>query len=110
VQRKRGTKDPLKVLRVDIRLDRTDPAAMRPGMRFQGTVELGRVKGAVLIPREAVILGPAGPFVQRRNALAVEQVPLKLGRENATSVEVLQGLSPGDRVLVPKQSDEAEKS
>lgn len=110
VQRKKGTQDPLKVLRVDIKLDRTDPAKMRPGMRFQGLIELGRVKGAVLVPREAVTLGPNGPFVYRRGALNVEPVPLKLGRENDELVEVLQGLEPGDRVLVAKQGDEEQES
>lgn len=106
VQRKRGTQDPLKVLRVEIKLDRTDPAKMRPGMRFQGTIELGRVKNAVLIPREAVFLGADGPFVQRRDALDVDAVPVKLGRENDKFVEVLEGLAAGDRVLVASQDEE----
>ncbi|HEX2062332.1 MAG TPA: HlyD family efflux transporter periplasmic adaptor subunit [Thermoanaerobaculia bacterium] len=110
VQRKKGTQDPLKVLRVDIKLDRTDPAKMRPGMRFQGLIELGRVKNAILVPREAVTLGPSGPFVYRRGALNVEQVPLKLGRENDKFVEVLEGLEPGDRVLVARQGDEEQES
>jgi len=110
VQMKRGTQDPLKVLRVEIKLDRTDPVKMRPGMRFQGTIELGRVKNAVLIPRDAVFLGPDGPFVHRRGALDVDQVPVKLGRENDRSVEVLNGLSAGDRVLVTKQGDEEKES
>jgi multidrug efflux pump subunit AcrA (membrane-fusion protein) len=104
VQRKRGTQDPLKVLRVEIRLDKTDPAKMRPGMRFQGLIELGRVRNAVLIPREAVFLSSRGPYIQRRTALRVEQVPLTLGRENDKSVEVLEGLAEGDRVLVTKDS------
>jgi multidrug efflux pump subunit AcrA (membrane-fusion protein) len=104
VQRKRGTQDPLKVLRVEIRLDKTDPAKMRPGMRFQGLIELGRVRNAVLIPREAVFLSSRGPYIQRRTALRVEQVPLTLGRENDQSVEVLKGLAEGDRVLVTKDS------
>jgi HlyD family secretion protein len=110
VQLKRGSQDPLKVLRVEIKLDRTDPAKMRPGMRFQGTIELARVKNAVLIPRDAVLLGTDGAFVYRRNALKVEQAPVKLGRENDRSVEVLQGLEPGDRVLVSKQDDEEKES
>jgi HlyD family secretion protein len=110
VQAKKGTQDPLKVLRVDIRLDRTDPANMRPGMRFAGTIELGRAKQAVLIPREAVFLGPKGPFVHRRDALKVEQVPVKLGGENDKFVQVLQGLSVGDRVLVTKEKDEEKKA
>lgn len=110
VQRKRGTNDPLKVLRVGITLDRTDAAKMRPGMRFQGTIELGRVKNAVLIPRESVFVGADGPFAWRRGALSVERVPLKLGRENERSVEVLNGLSAGDRVLLSKEQDEKEKA
>lgn len=110
VQRKKATQDPLKILRVDIKLDRTDPAKMRPGMRFQGLIELGRVKNAVLIPREAVALGPEGPFVWRRDALDVEQVNVKLGRENDKFVEVLAGVQPGDRVLVAKQGEEESKS
>ncbi len=110
VQQRRATQDPLKVLRVEIKLDRTDPAKMRPGMRFQGTIELGRVKNAVSIPRDAVFLGPNGPFVHRRGAVNVEQVPVKLGRENDRSLVVLKGLDAGDRVLVTKQGDEEKKS
>ena len=110
VQRKRGTQDPVKVLRVDIALDKTDPAKMRPGMRFQGTIELGRVKNAVLIPREAVFVSSDGPFVHRRGTLDVDTVPVRLGRHNDKSVEVLQGVSAGDRVLVPKEKEEEEQS
>jgi HlyD family secretion protein len=110
VQQRRASQDPLKVLRVEIKLDRTDPAKMRPGMRFQGTIELGRVKNAVIIPRDAVFLGAAGPFVHRRGAVKVEQIPVKLGHENDRSVEVLNGLDAGDRVLVTKQDDEEKKS
>lgn len=110
VQRKRGTQDPLKVLRVDIKLDKTDPAKMRPGMRFQGTIELARVKNAVLIPREAVSVASSGPYVHRRDAFDVDIVPVKLGRENDKFVEVLEGIQPGDRVLVSKAGDEEQQS
>jgi len=110
VQRKRGTQDPLKVLRVDIKLDKTDPAKMRPGMRFQGTIELGRIKNALLIPRESVFVSSEGTFVYRRGPLEVDAVPVRLGRQNEKSVEVLGGLSAGDRVLVAKEQDGEESS
>ncbi len=109
VQRKRNTQDPLKVLRVDIKLDNTDPAKMRPGMRFQGTIELGRQKHVVMIPREAVMVGAQGPFVYRRGVLSVETVPLELGGENDKFVQVVKGLSDGDRVLVAKTAEEEKK-
>lgn len=106
VQRKKGTQDPLKVLRVDITLDRTDPERMRPGMRFQGTIELARVKNAVLVPREAIFLGDDGPFVHRRTSFGVEQVPVKLGGENDRFAQIVEGVTAGDRVLVTRGGDE----
>jgi hypothetical protein len=105
VQQQQGTKDPIKVLKVDIVLDRTDPAKMRPGMRFHGTVELARAKSALLIPRSAVFVTGSGPVAYRRGAFSVTAVPLKLGRENEKTVEVVSGLSASDRVLVPKVAD-----
>ena len=107
VQQKQGTKDPLKVLRVDIALDRTDPVKMRPGMRFKGTVELSRTKNALTIPRTAVFVTDRGPVVYRRGMFSVSPVAVKLGRENEESVQVLSGLSASDRVLVA--SKELEK-
>jgi HlyD family secretion protein len=105
VAQQQGTKDPIKVLKVNIVLDRTDPAKMRPGMRFHGTVELGRAKSALLIPRNAVFVTDRGPVAYRRGTFNVTAIPLKLGRENEKSVEVLSGLSASDRVLVPKSAD-----
>jgi multidrug resistance efflux pump len=110
VQQQQGTKDPIKVLKVNIALDRTDPAKMRPGMRFHGTVELARAKSALLIPRSAVFVTDSGPVAYRRDAFSVTTVPLKLGRENEKSVEVLSGLSASDRVLVPKSGDNKDQA
>ncbi len=105
VQQQTGTKDPIKVLKVDISVDRTDPATMRPGMRYQGTVELERIRNALLIPRSAVFVAPEGAVVYRRGLLAVHAVPVKLGRENARFAEVLSGVSAGDRILVSTRDD-----
>lgn len=109
VGQQQGTKDPIKVLKVDVVLDHTDPAKMRPGMRFHGTVELGRAKSALLIPRNAVFVTGAGPVAYRRDAFSVTAVPLTLGRGNEKSVEVLRGLSASDRVLVPKSGDKEQQ-
>jgi multidrug efflux pump subunit AcrA (membrane-fusion protein) len=106
VQRKRGTQDPLKVLRVEIALDRTDPERMRPGMRFQGTIELERLRDVVLIPREAVFVSAAGPYVNRRGLFSVESVPVELGRQSDKLVEVLNGVTPGDRILVSGRGEQ----
>lgn len=91
-------RNPLKVVRLDITLDRTDTVRMRPGMRFRGTVETGRVARAVVIPLEAVFPTAAGPVAYRRTLLGFEAVPLRLGKRNDRDVEVLEGLREGDLV------------
>jgi HlyD family secretion protein len=105
VQQQTGTKDPIKVLKVLISVERTDPATMRPGMRFQGTVELARIRDALLVPRSAVIVAPGGAVVYRRDLFAVHAVPVKLGGENDKFAEVLSGLSGGDRILLSTRAD-----
>src|SRR5436190_20587672 len=110
VQRASGSTTKLKVLRVDIVLDKSDPAKMRPGMRFHGTVELSRARSALLVPKSAVYLSPRGPVAYRRGAFSVTPVLLKLGVQNEKTMEVLSGLDEKDRVLVPKSPEKDEKS
>ncbi len=84
---------------------------MRPGMRFQGTVELGRDHNVLLIPREAVFLSDGRPIAYRRTAFSVTTVPLALGRQNEKFIEVRSGVSVDDRVMTPKSAaKEAPKS
>ncbi|HVT45570.1 MAG TPA: efflux RND transporter periplasmic adaptor subunit [Thermoanaerobaculia bacterium] len=92
----------LKVLKVDIELAQSDPGKMRPGMRFRGTIELQRVGGATLVPREAVYVSASGPVAHRRGLLSAGPVAVKIGRRNEKWLEVIDGLVPGDRVLVRK--------
>ena len=110
VQRAQGSSSKLKVLRVDIVLDKSDPAKMRPGMRFHGTVELSRAKNALLVPKNAVYLSPRGPIAYRRGAFSITPVLLKLGMQNEKTIEVVSGIDEKDRVLVPKSADKDEKS
>ena len=110
VQYQQQQRDPLKVLKVEIVLDRSDPAKMRPGMRFQGTVELRRDRAVVLVPRNAVYVSPRGPYALRRGWFSVAEVPLRLGPQNDKSVEVLSGLSADDRVLVKSEKKAEAKS
>lgn len=89
----------LKVVTLELELDRTDPQRMRPGMRFLGTIEIDRAPKALVIPAEAVANRAGGPVVYRRGRWEAEEVPVELGRRNERLVEVLDGLSAGDRVL-----------
>ena len=96
--RQKSWRNPVKVYKVDIQLDGTDPTVMRPAMRFRGEIETGRVPGLVLVPRQAVFLRETGPVVWARRALGWREVPVRLGRSNRREVEVVSGVVEGDRL------------
>jgi multidrug efflux pump subunit AcrA (membrane-fusion protein) len=96
--RQRSWRNPVKVFKVDVALDRTDPTMMRPAMRFRGEIETGRVSGLLVLPRDAVFLRDAGPVAWVRGAFGWRESSLRLGRSNRRQVEVVSGLGEGDRV------------
>ncbi len=98
VQRKRSSRNPLKVMRLDLALADTDTKRMRPGMRFRGTVETERMTDVLVIPAHAVFPSDSGPVVYRQTLFGYEHVQVELGARNALAVQVLSGLSAGDRV------------
>jgi multidrug efflux pump subunit AcrA (membrane-fusion protein) len=97
VQRK-SWRNPIKIVRLDMDLNETDPRRMRPGMRFRGNVEIERLDKVLVVPSHAVFLTPRGPVVFRRTLLGHEKVPVKLGRRNDELVQVVEGLEPGDHI------------
>lgn len=101
---------PLKVLPVEIALDRVDKTLMKPGMRFRGTVEYERVSNAVVVPLEAIFDSPGGPVVRRKGLWGTSDVEVQLGKRNREKVEVLSGLEAGDRVMVRREAASAEES
>ncbi|HKH45986.1 MAG TPA: efflux RND transporter periplasmic adaptor subunit [Thermoanaerobaculia bacterium] len=103
----RSPADPVKVVGLDLSLDRTDPQRMRPGMRFLGTIELDRVPRALLVPAGAVFNGPEGPVVFRRTRWGTEEIRPKLGRRNDRWVEIVSGLSEEDAIALRDPRGEA---
>jgi hypothetical protein len=95
---RRSPKNPLKVLQVEVRLDRTDRGRMRPGMRFRGIIERERIRGAVLLPLEAVVTTGGRTFVLRHGLGSTTRVPVETGARNSRFVQILRGVSPGDSV------------
>lgn len=104
----RSEVNPLKVVRLEIDLDRTDPQRMRPGMRLLGTIEIERVPKALVAPVEAVFNRPGGPVVYRRTGWGNEAVHPMLGWRNDRQVEIKSGLKPGDMVSRRDLSDGGE--
>ncbi len=93
-----SSRSPLRVTRCGVALEGTDPERMRPGMRFQGQIEIDRVDDTLLIPVDAVFSTTNGPVAYRRTVTGHRRTHLKLGRSNNDFAEVIEGLSSGDRV------------
>ncbi|HEX4963686.1 MAG TPA: efflux RND transporter periplasmic adaptor subunit [Thermoanaerobaculia bacterium] len=88
----------LRYFPVRIKLDRSDPQRMRPGMSVRVEVLGVEVKGALLVPREALDLS-AGAGGQPRALLAAGgAVPVKLGECSALECVVESGLTEGTRL------------
>jgi HlyD family secretion protein len=95
---RQSPRNPLKVVGLSVRLEKTDSSRMRPGMQFRGRLETERLRDVLLAPVDAVFGRPDGPVVFRRTPAGWEKVRISVGRRSRTQVEVKSGLDPGDRV------------
>jgi hypothetical protein len=91
-------RNPLKIVRLTLTLEETDPERMRPGMRFRGLIEIERRPGVTLIPVAAVRRDGNTPIAIRRGLTGWHSVPLELGARSTDRVEVIEGLQPGDLI------------
>jgi multidrug efflux pump subunit AcrA (membrane-fusion protein) len=96
-------RNPLKVVRLTISLEETDPERMRPGMRFRGLVEIDRRDDVTLIPVAAVFRDDGATVAYRRSLTGWRRVPVSLGGRNTDHVEVIEGLDPGDLVSLERR-------
>lgn len=98
VQRK-SRRNPQKIVKLEIALDATDTARMRPGMRFRGSIEIARVPESLVVPQEAVFPRPDGAVVYVRTLTGKREVAPEFGERNRDAFAVLDGLGEGDWVL-----------
>ncbi|HSN55849.1 MAG TPA: HlyD family efflux transporter periplasmic adaptor subunit [Candidatus Sulfomarinibacteraceae bacterium] len=97
-------RNPVKIVRLAIALEETDPERMRPGMRFRGSIEVDRRSDATLVPLEAVRFVDGSPVVFRQGLTGWRTVAVRLGERGDDRIEVLEGLEPGDVVSVASPS------
>jgi RND family efflux transporter MFP subunit len=94
--RRKSWRVPAKVFKVDVVLENTDPAIMRPAMRFRGEIETGRRTRVLVVPKEAVFLRETGPVVYVRGLLGYAERPVTVGASNRRLLEVTSGLREGE--------------
>jgi RND family efflux transporter MFP subunit len=74
---------------------------IKPGMFARVIMVTHRVRGAVVVPREAIQQSPAGASVTVVSEASVAQRrPVTLGASDADGIAISEGLQPGERVVV----------
>jgi HlyD family secretion protein len=87
---------------VDVKLEGALPAGARPDLSVDGTVELERLDDVVFVGRPTSGQPKSTIALFRVNAdgQTAARVQVKLGRGSVTTIEILEGLRPGDQVIL----------
>ncbi len=91
---------------VDAKLEGALPQGARPDLSVDGTIELEHLSDVVYVGR-AVSAQPhsvAGLFKLDPDGKGATRMQVKLGRGSVNTIEVLEGLRPGDQVILSDMS------
>jgi multidrug resistance efflux pump len=98
---------------VEVSLPGELPRGARPDLTVEGTVELERLNNVLFVGRPAGAQSGAtvSLFRMQNGSDEAERVQVRLGRSSVNTIEVLQGLSEGDQVVLSDmtQWDNAER-
>jgi HlyD family secretion protein len=91
---------------IDLAWNGTPPPGLRRGQAVQGKLELGGDRDSVIVPAGPFLEASGGAWVFVLDAAGdrAERRAVKLGRRTTESVEVLDGLKPGDRIVTSDYS------
>ncbi|QBQ39420.1 HlyD family efflux transporter periplasmic adaptor subunit [Pseudoduganella plicata] len=78
------------------------PRSLQPGMSVDVRLTLGEAKPALVLPNGPYLNDSGGAWVYAVSADGADATrrPVRTGRRNAGQVEVLDGLVPGERVII----------
>ena len=91
---------------VDVHLAGELPRGARPDLSVDGTIELERLADVVHVGRPAFgqERGTVGIFKLDTDGAHAVRTQVKLGRSSVNAVEIVDGLRPGDRVILSDMS------
>jgi HlyD family secretion protein len=69
-------------------------------MRCGADIFLGRVEKAIAVPIQAVHVDKGKQFVWVRGGSKYDRREIRIGRRSESMIEVLEGLGPGETVLL----------
>jgi len=86
---------------VKIKIDGEDDIALlKPSMRCEARLTMGRINNAIAIPVQGVFTDGPVRFVYAQKSGRYEKVPIKLGKRSDTFAEILAGADTGRTILL----------
>ncbi|MFO1461182.1 MAG: HlyD family efflux transporter periplasmic adaptor subunit [Verrucomicrobiota bacterium] len=91
---------------VEIKLDGPLPRGARPDLSVEGTIELERLDDVLYVgrPVQGQPDSTVGLFRVQSDGRHALRVPVKLGRNSVSTVEIVDGLQVGDRIILSDMS------
>jgi HlyD family secretion protein len=91
---------------VDVKLEGELPKGARPDLSVEGTIEIENLKDVIYVGRPAFGQpnSTVGIFKLDEEGNGASRVQVKMGRSSVNTMEVLEGLKPGDRVVLSDMS------
>ncbi len=91
---------------VDVTLEGALPSGAVPDLSVDGTIELERLPDVVFVSRpvQGQANSTVGLFKLTEDGSEAVRVQVKLGRTSVTTIEILDGLKVGDRVILSDMS------
>jgi HlyD family secretion protein len=91
---------------VDVSLSGELPRGARPDLSVDGTIELERLTEVVFVGRPAFgqERSTVGIFKLDADGVHAVRIQVKLGRSSVNTIEIVDGLKPGDRVILSDMS------
>ena len=88
--------------KADFRFEGQQPENIRTGQTYYLNLQLGQSAEAILIPRGSFYQNTGGKWVYVLNADGTKAMKrsVRIGRQNPQYYEVLEGLAPGDKVII----------
>ena len=87
---------------IDVSIDGPVPPGARPDLNIDGTVQLERMRNVLFTGRPTFVNENAvmGLYRVDPDGKTASRVQVRVGRVSSSSIEILQGLEPGDRIVV----------
>lgn len=91
---------------VDVKLEGALPKGARPDLSIDGTIELERLEDVVYVgrPVQGQAESTVSIFKVTDGGRGAVRVPVKLGRSSVGSIQILEGLQPGDQIILSDMS------